>query len=457
MIRTLIALSLMLGFTAFAIFSNYAAMLMYWWFGIFRPHEWMWWDLSVLKLPTIAAALFFIPSLINGHNPLWKDTLCVLMFLVLAQMFLSTQLMGCAGSILDVVNTRTLKVGVVLIVASLLSARICKTPTMMLGWMMVVVVSLSTLNAKIGLAALIGSETLYDAKLGGGSFAGSNSASMGSVMSLMITLFLLQILVFKSKVYFPRVKFQSFFLLVMRGLLCVIALGMVAFIYGTESRGSALALVLAGSVWMLLHKRRLRVLLAASLVVIVVVGTVGIPEEYVDRITSAFAQEEERDNSIASRPHFWEAATAMANDNPMGVGLGCYKAYYDFYDSSLGKYGTQRSVHSSHFSILAELGYPGLVLWVLLFLVSFWKMFKIRHRWAKYTEREKHGYYFYYFANAFIALQVGFLFGGSFYELWLNDITWMVFGMVIAIERFSNVEYEIVKARERMLQADLTA
>ena len=140
-------------------------MLMYWWFGIFRPHEWMWWDLSILKLPTIAAALFFIPSLINGHNPLWKNSLCVVMFLFMAQIFLSQQIMGCEGTVLDIVNNRTLKVGLVLIVAALISARICKTPTQLLGWITIVVVSLSTLNAKLGIAALVSGQSLYDLSL----------------------------------------------------------------------------------------------------------------------------------------------------------------------------------------------------------------------------------------------------------------------------------------------------
>lgn len=445
----------MLGFTWFAVFSNYAAMLMYWWFAVFRPQEWMWWDLSVLRLPTIAAALFFIPSLINGHNPLWRNALCVVMFAFIVQIFLSEQLMGCADTVLDVINTRTLKVGLVLILAALVSARICKTPTQILGWMLLVVVSLSFLNAKLGLASVITGITLYNIEIGGGGFAGTNNAAMGAVMTFIMALYLMQIALYKDKIYVPYIKFRSVSIWVFRAILAMMIIGLAAFVFATQSRGSGLSLGLAAVVWMLLHKKRLRVIIVATLLSLGLLGTFGIPYEYKERIASSFVAEDEQDDSVQSRPHFWDAAKAMARDNPMGVGIGCYKAYYDFYDTSLGQFGTQRSVHSSHFAILAEMGYPGIFLWGLLFVIAFWKLFKMRRRWAGYIEREKHAYMFYYFANACVALQIGFLFGGSFYEMWMNDITWMVFAMIIAMEHFSNVEYEIVKARERMLQADL--
>ncbi len=415
----------------------------------------MWWDLSVLRLPTIAAALFFIPSLINGHNPFWRNALCIIMFAFIAQIFLSQQLMGCAGTVLDIVNTRTLKVGLVLILAALISARICKTPTHVLGWILLVVVSLTTLNAKLGLASVLTGQTLYNIEIGGGGFAGTNNAAMGAVMTFILALFLMQIALFKDKVYVANLKFRSVSIWVFRGLLAMIILGGAAFVYATESRGSGLSLGLATVLWMLLHKKRLRVIIVSSILALGLLGTVGVPQEYKERIASAFAPAEEQDDSVQSRPHFWDAAKAMARDNPMGVGIGCYKAYYDFYDTSLGQFGTQRSVHSSHFAILAEMGYPGIIMWISLFVIAFWKLFKLRRRWSNYLEREKHAYMFYYFANACIALQAGFLFGGSFYEMWMNDITWMVFAMIIAMEQFSNVEYEIVKARERMLQADL--
>ena len=456
MLRTIFGLSCILGFTWFALFSNYAAMLMYWWFAVFRPQEWMWWDLSYLRLPTIAAALFFIPSLINRHSPFWRNALCIIMFAFMAQIFLSEQLMGCAGTVLDIVNTRTLKVGLVLILAALISARICKTPTQILGWILLVIVSLSFLNAKLGLAAILTGKTLYNIEIGGGGFAGTNNAAMGGVMTFILALFMMQIALFKDKIYLPNIKFRNVSIWVVRLLLLIIIMGLAAFVVATESRGSGLALGLATAVWMLLHQKRLRVVMVASVIALVVLGTVGIPEGYKERLATAFIDiDEQEDISVQSRPHFWNAAKSMARDNPMGIGIGCYKAYYDFYDTSRGHFGTQRSVHSSHYAILAELGYPGFAMWVALFVIAFWKLFKLRYRWANYLDKEKHAYMFYYFANACIALKIGFLFGGSFYEMWLNDITWMVFAMVIAVERFSSVEYEIVKARERMLQAEL--
>ena len=51
-------------------------------------------------------------------------------------------------------------------------------------------------------------------------------------------------------------------------------------------------------------------------------------------------------------------AIRMANAHPLfGIGHNAYNTAYNAYDFSKGAYGSGRSVHSSFFGILAELGY----------------------------------------------------------------------------------------------------
>ena len=95
----------------------------------------------------------------------------------------------------------------------------------------------------------------------------------------------------------------------------------------------------------------------------------AMPGEFWDRMRSI---EEAADGSARGRLHFWGVAVDMAEDSPLvGVGHNAYNVTYDRYDTSNGEFGTGRSVHSVWFGLLAELGYPGLLLFVAQLLLGF--------------------------------------------------------------------------------------
>ncbi|HVR76480.1 MAG TPA: O-antigen ligase family protein, partial [Planctomycetota bacterium] len=77
------------------------------------------------------------------------------------------------------------------------------------------------------------------------------------------------------------------------------------------------------------------------------------------------------ERSAEGRIHFWQVAVTMANECPiLGVGFNAYTQAYDTYDSSKGDFGTGRAVHSVWFGVLAETGYIGLALYVILFVCA---------------------------------------------------------------------------------------
>ncbi len=174
-----------------------------------------------------------------------------------------------------------------------------------------------------------------------------------------------------------------------------------------------------------------------------------LPEGYIERIESVFAEEDELDKSAASRPHFWNVALDMVKVYPFGLGPGCYPSCYNLFDISNGYYGRNRSVHSSHFQILADSGYLGLVIWVLIFIVSFSKLWKIR-KLLKSDVMDKPKCQFYTdLVNMLLCSQTVFLVGGSFYEYAYNDITWLTLALVIVVDK--NIKKEIENnSRKRM-------
>ncbi len=138
-----------------------------------------------------------------------------------------------------------------------------------------------------------------------------------------------------------------------------------------------------------------------------------------------------------SRIHFWEVAAKMAESEPFGVGLRNYEFAYDTYDFSNGRFGHGRAVHSSHFQVLAELGYFGAAVWIGQFGLAFIIALRVRRRsWTPGLSPEV-AHCFLTVSTCLITSMTAFLVGGTFLALALNDVTWLTFGMLAALDRIS--------------------
>ncbi len=158
---------------------------------------------------------------------------------------------------------------------------------------------------------------------------------------------------------------------------------------------------------------------------------------YFDRIDTIETYNETNDDSALSRLHFWSVAVTMARDNPFGVGLFNYEQAYDRYDDLEGRYGHKRQVHNSPLQVLAETGFLGLAAFVTLFVSAFRCAWRIRRR-SKDARLDPADQRLYLTAaNALMASMIGFLAGGAFIAMALNDVTWLSFGLVAALDRIS--------------------
>lgn len=83
----------------------------------------------------------------------------------------------------------------------------------------------------------------------------------------------------------------------------------------------------------------------------------------------------QKDVSIARRYDYWAAAVAMANEHPWGVGLGNFRNFVPYYITDLT---VGRSAHSTYFQCLAELGYPGLILYLCIIVAAFYQFERAR-------------------------------------------------------------------------------
>jgi probable O-glycosylation ligase (exosortase A-associated) len=143
-------------------------------------------------------------------------------------------------------------------------------------------------------------------------------------------------------------------------------------IIGTESRGATLALAAALLLfWATVAKHK--ALFVGVIVVLVMAVALLAPPAYFERMNSI--QNYEEDNSAQGRLRAWRAARQMALDYPLGVGANNFNsAYGRFYiPSDTGGFAALRwiSTHSCYFKVLAEYGYPGLTLFLLIIIFTF--------------------------------------------------------------------------------------
>lgn len=197
----------------------------------------------------------------------------------------------------------------------------------------------------------------------------------------------------------------------------------------TYSRGGFLSVIALGSVYILRSNQRMKATIGALVVAGVVLSV--LPQEFWDRMsTMNVASTSELDTSSASRLHFWQVAVNMANEHPLiGVGYNAYNSTYDTYDFLQGFYGRRRSVHSMWFGILAELGYSGFIIYVLMLGLAITGMGKV----AKQAKRGLLPMEFYHFS---VALQTAFaacMVGGSFVPFQYTEMMYHAVGLTMAL------------------------
>jgi len=160
----------------------------------------------------------------------------------------------------------------------------------------------------------------------------------------------------------------------------------------------------------------------------------ALPSKFWDRMRTIQTYEEEQEESALSRVHFWTVAVDMAMINPIfGIGFNGYNKTYDGYDFSNGKYGHGRSVHSSFFGVLAELGYMGICLYLAILLGAFGACFQVRRLSRQHLMEAE-------LAKGAAALEaslVAFVVGGSFVPWQYNEMLWHIIGLSIVLQRIA--------------------
>jgi probable O-glycosylation ligase (exosortase A-associated) len=142
-------------------------------------------------------------------------------------------------------------------------------------------------------------------------------------------------------------------------------------------------------------------------------------ETFFKRIsTIADAAPESRDTG---RIYFWEKAIDLAIEHPFGVGVYGYQKLSPNFLEQEFLTGGMRAVHSIHFQVLSEYGFPGFVAFVALIASNFKLLWKIKKK-LLYLKKSNE----YFMAVSLETSLVGFLIAATFLDRFYAEIFYWI-------------------------------
>ena len=413
MLRTVfVFIALAIGW-GFAFQSPLYAASLYLWIAYFRPESWAWDSIFKTLNLSYIAGVFLVLRTMASPTPFRLDLRRALLFAFLGQALISTAFSSTAsisfGYWQDFAKT---------IIVSYLLTVIVRTAADLRLLLTVIALSLGFEAAKQGWVNLVtspGGMNSNDIP-----FLGDNNlvaVGMAMLIPLVAALGQTASSTWRKRAY----QFMN--------------VGVLYRALSTYSRGGFLAVSGVGLVFFWRSKYKLRTALAGLIALAIILP--AMPPEFWTRMSTITADRTERDESQEGRLHFWNVALLMANDHPLvGVGHNAYERHYNQYDTSGGLFLTKRAVHSAWFGVLAELGYPGLVLFLSIIFLSFRACRRVRGMAARGEIPGPLGPY----ASGLEASLVAFVIGGSFVSFHYSEMLWHFFALTIALESVAVAE-----------------
>ena len=240
--------------------------------------------------------------------------------------------------------------------------------------------------------------------------------------------FAIQMLIFTSlsaafvvalKKNWGRYKAWFFYLMPMTGLFSIL---------GSSSRGAQLALVIIG-LWIILKwKQRVRAIIALFFAALILLFF--LPEEQVKRF-----EEIGQDNTSLQRLAYWKLGVEIMGDHPvLGVGYYNWRTYGEYqHPDGVGPYGIMEWPHNIFIQAGAELGYTGL----LLFLIMVLYIFIINVRSRKLAE-EINNRFLYHLSYGLSAGLIGYLVSGFFVTVFYYPFFWVQLALSVVVYSVAN-------------------
>jgi putative inorganic carbon (hco3(-)) transporter len=403
MLRLALVICLISVGAYFTLQAPFYGLLFYIGNAYFRPEEWEWSGfVGTLHLSLIIGSYLVIVAFLT-EKFVWNSRVCLIALFVLQSLFstaMSNHADYCWPYLFEFTKVVLITYSIVILTTDFAKFRLV---------ILVMVLALGLEQAKQGWFYLLTSP-------GGPNqnplpFLGDNNGvAQGMLMLVPLIGFLGQ----TSDRRWKRLLFFGFFV------------GCLYRALSTYSRGGFLAAIGMGVTWWLRSFHKLPVAVGVIITLLVVVPV--LPDAFWNRINTIHTYDQEQ--SALGRFYFWTVALSMAAANPLlGIGFNGYNRAYDSFDTSDRIFGRERSVHSTYFGVLAELGYPGLILFVTILGCSFTACGRVR-RLALCNQVPIE------LGNAARALEtslIAYVIAGAFLPSQYNEMFWHLIGLTVAL------------------------
>jgi O-antigen ligase len=195
----------------------------------------------------------------------------------------------------------------------------------------------------------------------------------------------------------------------------------------TTSRGGFVGLVAALFVLWLFNRRKIAVLVLVGIMSLAVYEVA--PSSYWDHVSTI---QNTQEGTAKGRIDSWMAAWRMFKDNPIGVGPGQFAIHFPEYQGdAFGSHNMWgREAHSLWFTLLAELGIPGAILFAAHIRAN-WKSLQRLRKLPPVEERPLSVL----LSTALTASFAGYFAAGSFLSALYYPHYWFMSALLVAVDR----------------------
>jgi len=241
-----------------------------------------------------------------------------------------------------------------------------------------------------------------------------DAGDLGTAMGIFVPLSIAFALAFKD--YMGRYTKLIFYLVPITGIGTILA---------TSARGAQLGICAAG-IWFLLKSRSFKSILATFLIawLIYMVLPEGMIEEY---------QVAGDDSTSRTRLALWAHGIKWASDNPVfGVGYENWMDYCNYINPVGPDIDHCLVAHSAYVTVLAETGYVGLGLYILLALFIL-----TENAFTRANAKQLGNKFFLYTAHGLDAGLVAYLVSSAFFSVNWYPFFWLQIAMTVALHEIS--------------------
>jgi putative inorganic carbon (HCO3(-)) transporter len=404
--RDLLILAIVAGVLPYVMRHTWVGVMLWTWLSIMNPHKLAYGFAYDAPFAAVAAGATLVSLFVtrDRRQMAWDPPVLVLIAFLL-WMCLTTLLSASPAEAWPQLN-KVLKIQLMTLVAiAVLHER---KHIELFVW--VNVLSIGFFGFKGGIWTLLGGGSGRVWGPPGGFIEGNNELGVALVMTIPLMNFL--------RIVTTRPWIRGALLV----LMCLCAVSAL----GTQSRGALLAISAMAVVLWVRSSRKVVNGLVGLLLAIALVSF--MPASWEERMSTIQTYDE--DSSAIARLESWKFAIRVANEKFFGGGFDVYTAtnYAAYNPDSL----LPQAAHSIYFSVLAEHGYLGLLLFLILWLLTYRLAGTLRSKSTSSAE----AFWVFHLASMCQVSLVGFAVGGAFLSLAYFDFAYNVIVMIVVANRW---------------------